>query len=229
MPTITQLPAEQRPREKLVEKGAQSLSDAELIAIFLRTGVQGASAIDVGRNLILKYGSLTELGRLDAKELSTAKGLGIAKASQLLACFELGARVAKEQLKKEPLNDCEKTAAFLDSILGHRTTETLLVLALDAKLNLIRYQEVSHGTVTSTSAHPRDVLRPVIMQQATGFILAHNHPSGNPAPSAADRLFTTELKKAADIMQVNFHDHIIIGKKSERHDSYYSFTKQGHI
>lgn len=229
MKTIPQLPSEQRPREKLVEKGAGSLSDAELLAIFLRTGIQGASAIEVGRRLIENHGSLAQLGRLEVKELSQEKGLGIAKASQLLACFELGARVSKEALKKTPLKNPEQIYSFLDPILGHRTTETLLVLAVDAKLNLIKYQEISQGDVSSTTAHPREILRPVILNQANGFFLAHNHPSGDPTPSQSDRTITKRIKEASELLQISFHDHIIIGKKSEKHPAYYSFQERGHI
>lgn len=229
MKTIPQLPSEQRPREKLVERGAGSLSDAELLAIFLRTGIQGASAIEVGRRLIENHGSLAQLGRLEVKELSQEKGLGIAKAAQLLACFELGSRVAKEGLNKTPLKEADQIYAFLDPIIGHRTTETLLVLAVDNKLNLVKYQEISQGNITSTVAHPREILRPVILNQAHGFFIAHNHPSGNPTPSQADRAVTKRIKEAADILQISFHDHIIIGKKSENHAAYYSFQERGHL
>lgn len=226
---IPDLPKEQRPREKLVKDGVESLSDAELLAIFLRTGSAGVSAIQLGELLIKKHGSLAQLGRLEVKELSAEKGLGVAKSSQLLACFELGARVAKERLKKEPLNDPARVVKFLSKILGHHTTEKLLVLAVDPKLNLIKYKEVSAGTVSSTSAHPREILRPVLLEQASGFFLAHNHPSGDPTPSSADRAITKSVKEAAQIMQITFHDHIIIGKESDSHPPYYSFSQQGHL
>ncbi len=229
MATISNLPIEQRPREKLVQLGAQTLSDAELIAIFLRTGIQGASAIEVAKNLIQKHGSLSQLGRLEAAEIAQEKGLGLAKASQLLACFELGARVAKEEIKTAKMDSPETIANFLQAILGHKRTETLLVLAVDRKLNLIRYQEVSSGDVSSTSAHPRDILRPVIVNQAEGFFLAHNHPSGDPTPSPADIKVTQNVAEAAKLMKINFHDHLIIGKASRHNDSYYSFSEAGRL
>ena len=229
MATINDLPSEQRPREKLVSHGANSLSDAELVAIFLRTGVQGCSAIEVARNLIQKHGSLAQLGRLEPKEIAREKGLGLAKASQLLACFELGARVAREQLQSQKLDSPEITAEFLRPILGHRRTETLLVLAVDRKLNLIKYEEISQGDVSSTIAHPRDILRPVILHQAEGFFLAHNHPSGDPTPSAADHKITQRVAEAAKLMNISFHDHLIIGQSSARHKAYYSFNELGKI
>lgn len=229
MAKISNIPSEQRPREKLVKQGAHTLSDAELIAIFLRTGVQGASAIEVGKQLIEKHGSLSKLGRLDATEIAQEKGLGLAKASQLLACFELGARVAKEELMTQQMDGPATIAEFLTPILGHRSTETLLVLAVDRKLNLIRYQEISSGDVSSTIAHPRDILRPVILHQAEGFFLAHNHPSGDPAPSNADLSMTKKVAEAAKLMRVSLHDHLIIGKPSAGQKGYYSFKEAGNL
>lgn len=229
MPKITQLPDDQRPREKLVTQGAHTLSDSELIAIFLRTGIQGASAIEIGKRLLVKHGSLGNLGKLDAKQLSDEKGLGIAKASQLLACFELGARVAKEELAKHPLTEPSQIAQFLQPIIGGRNTEALLVLLVDSKLRLLRYHEISTGDVNSTTAHPREILRPAILHQATGFILAHNHPSGNPKPSRADDELTARIMKASDLMSIKFHDHIIVGQPSSDHASYYSYHHSGKL
>lgn len=229
MSTIKQLPKEQRPREKLAQSGAHTLSDAELIAIFLRTGVKGESAIEIANKLINKYGSLSELGKLEARELANEKGLGLAKASQLLACFELGARVAKEQLSKRALNSPSLIKEFLSPIIGDKRTETLIVLAVDSKLRLIKYETISKGDVSSTSAHPREILRPVILHQASGFFLAHNHPSGDPTPSMADRQITKKLVEAAKLMNISLHDHIIIGKNSENHASYYSFSEAGQL
>jgi len=226
---ITNLPSDQRPREKLVQQGAQSLSDAELLAIFLRTGIQGASAIEVGRRLLERHGSLGALGKLEAKEIAQEKGLGIAKASQLLASFELGARVAKESLKAVKMDSPTTISDFLRPILGHKRTETLLVLAVDKKLNLIRYQEISNGDTSSTIANVRDILRPVILHQADGFFLAHNHPSGDVTPSAADDRTTARVSEAAKLMNVTFQDHIIIGKPTEHKKGYYSYTEVGKL
>ncbi len=229
MAVLSSLPAELRPREKLVNLGPQSLSDAELIAILLRVGVQGASAIEVAQGLIQRHGSLRQLGRLDPREIAQQKGLGLAKASQLLACFELGARVAKEELRSRPMTKPSEIADFIRPILGHRRTEALLVLAVDRKLNLIRYQEISSGDVSSTVAHPRDILRPVILHQAEGLFLAHNHPSGDPTPSRADLRLTERVADAARLMQVTLHDHLIIGHTSESHSGYYSFNEAGKL
>jgi len=135
--------------------------------------------------------------------------------------------VAKERLAKRSLSDPAEIADFLKAILSHRRTETLLVLAVDGKLNLIHFEEVSQGGVNSTIAHPREILRPVIMHQAAGFLLAHNHPSGDPAPSRADLNITREVEKAAKLMRVTFHDHLIIGNETSSHKAYYSFKERG--
>lgn len=229
MPTISQLPSEDRPREKLVAHGAASLSDAELLAIFLRTGIKGKTAIEVGRSLLDQHGSLAQLGRLTAEEIAQEKGLGLAKASQLIACFELGARVAKQKLRRQTLNSPADVATYLMPIIGHARTERLIVLPVDHKLNLIKYEEVSIGDVNSTIAHPREILRPVILHQAAGFFLAHNHPSGDPAPSQQDKNLTKKVAEAASLMSIPFHDHLIIGHPTADSPLYYSFQDAGNL
>ena len=226
---IHDLPNEDRPREKLARFGPTALDHAELLALFLRTGVKGRSAIQIGRDLLHKFGSLGALGRLPLKSLAAEKGLGLAKASQLAAAFELGARLAREQVRDTPLDSPEQIHEFLFPQLVHQTQEHALVLLLDARLRHLGTAPISLGSVSETTAHPREILRPVIVQGAYGFVLAHNHPSGDPSPSRADERLTRRLVEAAELMQLRFLDHVIIGRPSPGRQAWYSFREAGII
>lgn len=226
---IHDLPNEERPREKMHRFGASALDDAELIALFLRTGMKGKSAIEIGRNLAKKYGSLGALGRLDLAELASEPGVGPAKASQLAAAFELGARVAREQLISTPLNAPAKVYECFAPRFAQLTQEELHVVLLDTRLHAMGTVSVSLGTVNETIAHPRDILRPVIVRAAYGFMLLHNHPSGDPSPSRADENLTRRIKDAAELLQVRFIDHIIIGRPTPTRPGWYSFRESGHL
>jgi DNA repair protein RadC len=221
------MPHDERPREKLAKLGAAALDNAELMALFLSTGTRGRSAIEIGRDLIRKYGSLGALGALPVSELAKEHGLGLAKASKLAAAFELGARVAREQLRDTPLNSPELIHEFFAPQLRHLAQEQVVVAVVDARLRHIGTTVVSMGTVSETTAHPREILRPVITRGAHGFVLIHNHPSGDPSPSRADELVTRRLVDAATLMQVEFLDHVIIGKPSPGRSAYYSFREAG--
>jgi len=227
MSSINDLPEEQRPREKLASQGAGALSDAELLAIFLRVGVKGQSAIDIGRRLIDTYGGLSQLSRIELSDLSKEYGLGLAKAAQLCASFEIANRIARESMKSSPINNPKRIYDFMAPQLRLHSTERLYVLLTDTQLNHIRTITISKGTVNQTTCHPRDVLRPVIQQQAYGFVLVHNHPSGNPSPSQPDDLMTERIQQAAEIMQVRFVDHVIIGQSIDGKDPYYSYREHG--
>lgn len=227
MGTIHDLPEEQRPREKLVNQGAQSLTDSELLAIFLRTGLKGETAIEVGQRLLKTFGNLSALARLDAKQLSQQKGLGIAKATQLLACFEMGSRAARETLLSHPIDSSEMLYQLMSPLLIHQKVESLYVISVDTKLNCIHHEEITKGSIDRSIAHPRDIIRPVILNQAAGFFLAHNHPSGDPTPSKADFEVTKNIREVAKLFQITFHDHLIVGKESHRHEAYYSFREEG--
>ena len=224
-PLIHDLPDDERPREKMARLGAGTLSSAELLAIFLRTGTKGTSAIEIGRQLIRKHGSLANLGKLSIKELSQEHGLGIAKACQLAAAFEMGARVSRESVQKVQLSTSDVIYDFLAPITAHFTQEVLSVLILDSQLRLIEMVEISRGTVDNTLAHPREILHPVITRLGKCFILTHNHPSGDPTPSKADCRLTEQIEKAAGIMDLRFRDHIIIGRPSDGRQPYYSFSE----
>jgi DNA repair protein RadC len=217
---ITDLPLDERPREKLARFGAGALDNAELLAIFLRTGVKGRSAIQIGRDLLEHYGSIGSLGSAGVEELSRQTGLGLAKACQLVAAFELGARAAREQTAQQPYRTFAPQLAWIRH-------ERLVVALVDTRLRHTGTVKISTGTLTETSAHPREVLRPVITRGAYGFVLLHNHPSGDPTPSRADDRFTRRLIEAADILQLQFLDHVIIGRPEGGRAPYFSFREAG--
>ncbi len=224
---IQDMPYDQRPREKLASLGPAALNNSELMALFISTGIKGRSAIDIGRDLIAKYGSMGALGGLPVAELSKEKGLGLAKASKLAAAFELGSRVAREQVQDKPLDTPELIHNFFGPQLRHLSQEQVVVATLDSRLRHMGTTVVSVGTVNDSSAHPREILRPVITRGAYGFILVHNHPSGDASPSHADEIVTRHLVAAAKIMQVRFLDHVIIGRPSPGRAPYYSFREAG--
>lgn len=226
-PRIQDMPSDQRPREKLAKLGPAALDNAELMALFISTGTKGRSAIDIGRDLLVKYGSIGALGGLPVSELAKEKGLGLAKASKLAAAFELGTRVAREQLRDTPLDTPERIHDFFGPQMRHLAQEQVVCAVVDARLRHMGTTVVSVGTVNESSAHPREILRPVITRGAYGFILIHNHPSGDPCPSRADERITRNLVEAAKLMQLAFLDHIIIGKPSPGRAAYYSFREAG--
>lgn len=224
---IHDLPFEERPREKLALLGPAALNNAELMALFISSGSKGRSAIDIGRELIAKYGSMGALGGMPVSELAREKGLGLAKASKLAAAFELGARVAREQLQQTPLDTPERIVEFFGPQMAHLSQEQVVVATIDTRLRHQGTTVVSVGTVNESSAHPREILRPVITRGGYGFILIHNHPSGDPSPSRSDEATTRRLVEAANLMQVRFIDHIIIGRPSVGRPGYYSFREAG--
>jgi DNA repair protein RadC len=224
---IQDMPYEQRPREKLALLGPTSLDNAELMALFISTGTKGLSAIDIGRNLIRKYGSMGALGSLPVSELAKEKGLGLAKASKLAAAFELGIRVAREQLQTTPLDTPERIHSLFGPQMRHLPCEQVVVAVVDTRLRHIGSEIISVGTVSESSAHPREILRPVITRGGYGFIVIHNHPSGDPSPSRADHSVTSRLLEASKLMQLTLLDHIIIGKPAPGRMPYFSFREAG--
>ena len=221
------MPNDQRPREKLARLGPAALDNSELMALFISTGTKGRSAIDIGRDLLRKYGSMGALGGLPVAELAKERGLGLAKASKLAAAFELGTRVAREQLQAIPLDSPELIHEFFAPAMRHLPQEQVVVAVVDTRLRHIGTNVVSVGSVSESTAHPREILRPVITRGAHGFILIHNHPSGDPSPSRADEAVTRRLIEAASLMQVHFLDHVIIGRPQPGRAPYYSFREAG--
>ncbi len=226
---IHELPEQERPREKLAAHGAGALSDSELIAILLRTGLPGANAVDVARQLLAKYQSLGGLARCTVAELAKVKGVGPAKAVQLAAAFGLASRLARETLTRQRLDTPELIYDLLGAEMRALTRESLRVVLLDTKFQLLRVEEISHGSLNESVAHPREIFRPAITYAAFAIILVHNHPSGDPAPSDADLRLTRRLNEAAELLQIRFLDHVIIGSGDNGRRPYFSFREAGVI
>ena len=225
---IHDLPEDERPREKMHQHGAGALSDAELLALFFRTGMPGLSAIDIGRSLLKQYGSLTALSRQPLAGIQKQKGLGPAKAMDLAAAFELGKRLARQEAVQQRIDNPQAIAGLLGPEMRAEPLEVLKIVLLTTRGTLIAVEEISRGGLAETIAHPREVLRPAIMHSAYGFILAHNHPSGDPTPSSADLSMTRRIRDAASTMQIHFLDHLIIGVPTEeRPHGYHSFRETG--
>jgi len=226
--TIHELPPEDRPREKLALRGADALSDGELIAILLRTGMHGANAIEVARQLLARFGSLGALARCSVKELSGIKGIGPAKAVQLAAAFGLGARLARETLVRVKLDEPRLIYELLGPEMRALHQESLRVVLLDTRLQLLRVEEISLGSMDQSIVHPREIFRPALIYCAFALIVVHNHPSGDPTPSEADYRQTRRLREAAAVLQISLHDHVIIGAPGPGAKSgYVSFKELG--
>jgi len=224
---IHDMPSGDRPREKLAQLGPTALDNSELMALFISTGTRGRNAIQIGRDLLKRYGSLGALGSLPVSELAKHHGLGIAKASKLAAAFELGARVAREQVNLKPLDSPELIYEYFGPQLSHLPQEQVMVAVLNSRLEHVGTTVISMGTVTESPAHPREILRPVITRGAHAFVLVHNHPSGDPTPSRSDEQITRRLLDAAALMQVKLLDHVIIGRPSTGRQGYFSFREAG--
>ena len=225
---IREIPLSDRPREKLAAHGAACLTDAELLAIFLRTGVKGKSAITLASELLRKKGSLRALSRSSTGELANAApGIGPAKAAELAAAFELGKRLARGGAERPVLDSAAVIYETFGAELQARDREVLRVLLLDTKLRLLAAEDVALGSLNECIAHPREIFRPAIMHSAYAAILVHNHPSGDPTPSQADNRLTRQLGDAAKLLQINFLDHIIIGLPDGGRVPYFSFREAG--
>jgi DNA repair protein RadC len=224
---IQEMSDDERPREKLAAHGARALTDAELIAILLRTGVSGANAVEVARQLLEKYGSLTGLSRCSLDELSKIKGVKFTKAVQLVAAFGLGDRLAREKWVKQKIDSPELANELLGPEMRRLRKESLRVILLDTRYHLIRVEEVSLGSVNESIAHPRDVFRPAVICSAYAVIVVHNHPSGDASPSQTDHSLTRRLAEAAELLQIKLLDHIIIGAPADGSPGYFSFKEAG--
>ncbi|MGI8820775.1 MAG: RadC family protein [Chthoniobacterales bacterium] len=221
------MPLDDRPREKLLNRGASALTDTELIAILLRTGLPGANAVEVAGQLLARYKSLNGLSRCTVDEIKGIAGIGPAKALQLVAAFNLGQRLARETLAQEKIDAPELVYALLAPEMRVLHKESLRVILLDTRYRLLRIQEVSLGSLNESIAHPRDVFRPAVISSAYAVIVVHNHPSGDPSPSQADHSLTRRLAEAAELLQIKLLDHIIIGAPAEGRQPYFSFKETG--
>jgi len=208
---ITDWPEGERPREKLLTRGAAALSDAELLAIFLRTGVAGKSAVDLARELLTRFGSLTRLFAASEADFCAVHGMGKAKFVQLQAVLEMSRRALKEELQRgDALNSPRVVRDYLQLLLGGRHQEVFLVLFLDTQHRVIASEELFHGTLSQTSVYPREVVKRALAHNAAAVILAHNHPSGVAEPSQSDQLLTDALKQALSLVDVRVLDHFVV-------------------
>ena len=206
-------PEDERPREKLLAKGAESLSDAELVAIFLRTGVKGKSAVDLAHALLKKFGSLGGITAAEQAAFTEIDGLGNAKFVQLQAAVELVRRALTQEMRgTDNLSSPQAVRNYLRLLLEHRPVEVFMGIFLDAQNRLISAQELFSGTLTQTSVYPREVVKSALRHNAASVIFAHNHPSGVAEPSRADEVLTQSLKQALALVDVRVLDHFIIGQ-----------------
>jgi DNA repair protein RadC len=209
---ISQWPVAERPREKLLARGARSLSDAELVAVLLGSGTRGGSALDLARELIARFGGLRGLLEADRVRLCAVPGLGIARCAGLAACLELGQRYLEARLHRgDALGSPGDTRRFLEARLRGYAHEVFACLFLDARNRLISFDEMFHGTIDGASVHPREIVRRAIERNAAGLIVAHNHPSGVAEPSGADRALTRRLGDAVALVDVRLLDHVVVG------------------
>ncbi|MGC8762392.1 MAG: RadC family protein [Acidobacteriota bacterium] len=220
---IKDLPPEERPRERLLLRGPQSLSTAELLAILFRTGRRGRSALDLARDLLAGAGSLRAVGALEPRELQGMLGLGPARAAQLSAALELARRFSEEEVREAGvLTGAEEAYRFLKPRLRDLPQEVFAVLFLNQKHGVLAYRELFRGSVAQSQVHPREVLKAALRENAAAVILAHNHPSGHLSPSPDDLRLTERLKALLQEVDVRVLDHLILGG-----NGYFSFSREG--
>lgn len=210
---ITQWPASERPREKLLHLGSSALSDSELLAIFLRTGIKGCNAVDLARQLLAQFGSLDKLLGASKNEFCQGKGLGTAKFVQLQAVLELARRFFKATVTYQPqFASSADTSAFIASQMAHYESEVFALLLLDSQHRYVHFQPVFFGTIDAAPVYPRELVKLALKHNAAAVILAHNHPSGVSEPSLADQRITSRISKAMQLLDIRVLDHIVVGK-----------------
>ncbi len=224
-------PIGERPRERLVEHGAAALSPAELIAILIRTGLQGVNAVDIGKQLVQKFGSLGAMARASVDDLQCIRGIGRDKAVTLVAAFTLGTKMAEKLQRESPVLD--NPAAIADLLREQnrtKTVETFQILLLNTRRRLIRVEQVSQGLLDTILVHPREVFQSAIAARAAAIVLVHNHPSGDPTPSEADIKVTRDLIRAGQLLKIEVLDHVILGRATvDRPKDYSSLRESGYF
>jgi len=224
-------PESEWPRERLEAKGADALSNAELLAILLRTGLKGTNVVEVGTQLLKKFGSLQALAQASIQDLQTVKGVGRDKAVTLAAAFALARKMAEELRREAPALDTPEAVAMLmreDARL--RNVETFQVLLLNTRRRLIHVAKISDGTLDTILVHPREVFKPAIAANASAVILVHNHPSGDASPSEADIRVTRDLIRAGQLLKIEVLDHLILGRASaDRPKDFVSLRELGYF
>jgi DNA repair protein RadC len=219
---ITDWPEAERPREKMLLRGVEALSDAELLAIILRAGTGKITAVDLAKTLLKDYDSLQHLCTRSVQELRKYKGLGNIKALTLVAVFEIGRRISQPSDVKESINSPTDVVKKMQPVMRDLKVELFIVFLLDSANHLLRIVKITEGLLNSSLVHPREVFKPAIAEPAASVILVHNHPSGNPEPSADDIQITRQIAEAGKVIGIPVHDHIIIAV-----DKYASFAEKG--
>jgi len=226
--SIRELPAAERPRERLLNQGANALKTAELLAILLRTGTSERPVLDLAEFLLTHFGSLEALSRAPVGELAKIKGIGQAKAIGLKAAFALAARLARSEAEARSVDTPEDVSRLLGEEMRLLDYESVRVICLNTKHKVLAVEEVTRGTLNESLFHPREAFRPALARQAHAVILVHNHPSGSTSPSDADVLVTRRMKQAGELLQIELLDHVILGapgKGDER--NFFSFKNEG--
>jgi DNA repair protein RadC len=224
---IKDLPETERPRERLVEKGADALSKGELIAILLRTGMKGRSAVEIGAEMVSKFGTLDALSRASLEELRGVKGVGRDKAIALKAAFTLARLLVRESQGDAPVLDSpERIADYLREENRGYTVEQFQSVLLNTRRKLIRVEKISQGLLDSLLVHPREVFRAAIAANASALVLVHNHPSGDPSPSEADIRVTRDLVRAGQLLKIEVLDHVILGRRAGQNGRDYASLRE---
>lgn len=228
MSSVREMAAEDRPRERLLSQGANALRTAELLAILLRTGTSERPVIELAEFLLTHFGSLEALSRAPVGELSRIKGIGQAKAIGLKAAFALAARLARSEAESRRIEGAADVAQLLGEEMRLLDHESLRVLCLNTQHRLLAVEEVTRGTLNESLFHPREAFRPALARQAFAVIFVHNHPSGDPRPSAADLQVTRKMKSAGELLQIEVLDHVILGAPRDGGEkSYCSLHEEG--
>ncbi len=224
---IRDLPEGERPRERLCERGADALRNAELIAILLRTGMKGVSALQIAEQLLQRFGTLDGLGRASLQELQQIKGVGPDKAIALKSAFTLAKRMAQELHGEAPMLETPaRIADYLREENRFYNVEHFQVVLLNVRKRLIRVEHISQGTLDTILVHPREVFKMAINANAAAIILVHNHPSGDPTPSPADISVTRDIIRAGDLLKIQVLDHVILGQRTEANGKDYASLRE---
>lgn len=219
---IKELPTQEKPREKALKYGLRSLSTIELLALVIRHGTSGASALDLSEEIILKTGGLNGLAKSDINDLCKIKGISKVKALELLVPFEIARRSSLEEVSNTAsLDKPEKIVSWLKKEIGYETREHFLVIFLDTSFHIINYKCLFIGTINASLVYPRDIIKEAILCNSTQIIIAHNHPSGSLNPSEADILITKKIIEAAKLMDIRIIDHIIVTT-----NDFFSFSRE---
>jgi DNA repair protein RadC len=226
---MREVPPAERPRERLLDRGAEALKTSELLAILLRTGTQGRPVLELAEFLLQHFGSLEALSRAPIGELTRIKGMGQAKAIELKAAFALAARMTRTEAESRAIESAEDIARLLGDEMRLLDYESVRIVCLNTKHKVLAVEEVTRGTLNESLFHPREAFRPALARQAHAVILVHNHPSGDPNPSGADLHVTRQMKQAGELLQIALLDHVILGAPSRDGDgrNYFSFKDGG--